>query len=106
MSTQILKRTLQLTGKRLPDPVISTATTLADLYAAYKTPAPPKKLAHTPQIQQLKVELPNVSVHARRQTPIDKERKIGRWKVIEDELRARGLPVTGTRWQGAKSSAR
>lgn len=34
-------------------------------------------------------------IHGRRQTPIDKEKEVGRWKVIEKELRERGLPVVG-----------
>jgi hypothetical protein len=33
---------------------------------------------------------------------IDKEKAVGRWKVIEEELMKRDLPVTGSRWQGAK----
>jgi hypothetical protein len=39
--------------------------------------------------------LPNVKVYDRRVTPIDKEKAVGRWKVIEKELNERGLPVTG-----------
>ena len=39
--------------------------------------------------------LPNVKVYGRRVTPIDKEMFVGRWKVIESELKKRGLPVTG-----------
>ncbi|KAJ4516483.1 hypothetical protein HRR83_001817 [Exophiala dermatitidis] len=38
---------------------------------------------------------PNVMVLSRRETPVDKEKELGRWKVIERELRARGLPVLG-----------
>jgi hypothetical protein len=41
------------------------------------------------------LELPNVTVHSRRVTPIDKEIWVGRWKVIEEELKMRDLPVTG-----------
>merc|ERR1712230_259947 len=55
----------------------------------------PEKLATNPHT-------PNVTVHARRQTPIDREKNVGRWKVIEEELVQRGLPVTGTRFRGAK----
>ena len=39
--------------------------------------------------------LPNVRILPRRETPIDKEKRVGRWKVIEEELRDRGLPVLG-----------
>ena len=40
--------------------------------------------------------LANVKVHGRKIGAIDKEVSVGRWKVIEEELRKRGLPVTGT----------
>ena len=93
---------MQLTGHRIPDPVISNANTLADLHNAFKAKEKPKKLVQTEQMQRLKTELPNVTVHHRRQTPIDKEKEVGRWKVIEDELIARDLPVTGSRWRDAK----
>lgn len=45
----------------------------------------------------------NVTVHAQRRTPIDKHRQVGRWKIIEDELEQRNLPVTGSRWRDAKT---
>lgn len=38
---------------------------------------------------------PNVMVLPRRETPVDKEKEVGRWKVIEQELIERGLPVLG-----------
>jgi hypothetical protein len=37
----------------------------------------------------------NLMILPRRETPVDKEKEVGRWKVIERELRARGLPVLG-----------
>lgn len=101
---QITKRVTQLTGHRLRDPTISSARTLADLYTAYKTKAAPKKLAKTAEMMTLRESAPNVTVKERRQTPIHKEKAIGRWKVIEEELIARDLPVTGTRWKGARPS--
>jgi len=39
--------------------------------------------------------MPNVEIFPRRHTPIDKEKEVGRWKVIERELQKKGLPVTG-----------
>lgn len=38
---------------------------------------------------------PNVMVLPRRETPVDKQKEVGRWKIIEKELTARGLPVLG-----------
>lgn len=93
---------MQLTGHRIPDPVISNANTLRDLYSSLKVKEKPKKLAHTEQLKQLDLQAPNVRVHTKRETPIHKEKRIGRWKIIEEELIARDLPVTGSRWQDSK----
>jgi hypothetical protein len=38
---------------------------------------------------------PNVMVFSRRETTVDREMEVGRWKVIARELEARGLPVPG-----------
>lgn len=104
---QIVKRALQLTGSRLPDPLIGSATTLADLYQGYVTEEPAKKLYDSKEIQRLKANVPNVIVHEKRQTMMEKEKAIGRWKLIEDELVARDLPLTGLRWpRTAKSDYR
>ena len=40
--------------------------------------------------------LPNVEIHARKRNFVDKEVEVGRWKVIEAELKGRGLPVHKT----------
>ena len=87
---------------RLSDPLISSATSLNDLYQAYKIKPAPKKLAQSPELQSLSSALPNITVHRSRVTPIKKEQQVGRWKVIEEELTRRGLPVTGSRWQDGK----
>lgn len=101
----MLKRITQLTGHRLPDPAISSATSLSDLYLAYKRKPEPKRLAEARQMKEVNLDLPNVKVHQYRQTPIDKEKQVGRWKVIEEELLARNLPVTGSRYQNAKTTS-
>lgn len=93
---------MQLTGHRIPDPTISKATTLRDLYETMKTKEPPKKLAQAPELKELKATTPNVAVYKSRRTPIHKEIEVGRWKVISDELIARDLPITGSRWVDAK----
>lgn len=38
-------------------------------------------------------KLPNVKIYSKRVTEMQKEKEIGRWKVIEYALRERGLPV-------------
>ncbi|KAF2210265.1 hypothetical protein CERZMDRAFT_99682 [Cercospora zeae-maydis SCOH1-5] len=101
-----IKRTMQLSGKRIPDIQMNSAQSLNDLYEAFKTRDKPKKLAQAPQVQELASTLPNVTVHKWRRTPIHKEKQIGRWKIIEEELLKRDLPVTGSRWQNAKEGLR
>ncbi|TKA60543.1 hypothetical protein B0A55_11535, partial [Friedmanniomyces simplex] len=99
----LVKRIIQLTGKRLPDPAISLSTTLADLYDHVHMKEKPKTLAEAPQMQRIQLNAPNVQVFSSRRTPIHKEMDIGRWKIIEEELVRRDLPVTGSRWPGAKA---
>jgi len=55
----------------------------------------PKKLAQQLIEKQTPMDLPNVKISSRRVTPIDKEKALGRWKIIEQALQDRGLPVTG-----------
>lgn len=53
-------------------------------------------LAHVPgEKKRPLVGLPNVVVSGQRVTPIDKEKAVGRWKMIEAELEKRRLPVIG-----------
>jgi len=52
-------------------------------------------LAETLATKTELASLPNVKIMGRRETPVDKEKAVGRWKVIEAELRSRGLPVLG-----------
>ncbi|ODH50775.1 hypothetical protein GX48_03092 [Paracoccidioides brasiliensis] len=92
-----LKRASQLTGYRIPDPEIAQITKpvqLVNFLITVSNPKP-KKLAEQLLIDKRLTSLPNVKIMGRRYTPIDKEKEIGRWKVIEKELIRRGLPVTG-----------
>ncbi|KAM3074383.1 hypothetical protein ACMFMG_002811 [Clarireedia jacksonii] len=94
----VLKRTIQLTGIRVPDNVIKSSNTAKALLNHLITPPKPKKLVEELTAKADLVSLPNVSIWGRRITSIDKEQKIGRWKVIEEELKARNLPVKNTRF--------
>lgn len=96
-----MKRAMQLTGKRIPDPAVSNVRTLADLYNVLKIKEKPKKLTQDPKMERLKT-MNNVQVHATRRTPVHKDKEVGRWKIIEDELKLRNLPVFGTNYAGAK----
>ncbi|SPO07506.1 uncharacterized protein DNG_10200 [Cephalotrichum gorgonifer] len=97
----IHKRVYQLTGHYLADAKLAPLRTAQHLLTVLSRPATkPKKVLEEIQSPRGRgselLDLPNVKVYNRRVTPIDKEVWVGRWKVIEDELVKRGLPVTGT----------
>ncbi|KFY07391.1 hypothetical protein V492_07171 [Pseudogymnoascus sp. VKM F-4246] len=91
----VVKRVLQLTGIRLSDSNINAAKNASDLLGFMATPPKPKKVIEALAQRDALFDLPNVKIHSRRVTPVDKEKSVGRWKVIEKELEARGLPVLG-----------
>ncbi len=93
--TQFIKRVVQLTGARIPDPAISQLHLARHVLTAVKQDPKPKKLAEILLARSDLMALPNVEIYDRRYTPIDKEKELGRWKIIEEELQKRGLPVTG-----------
>ncbi|KAF8867069.1 hypothetical protein BDZ45DRAFT_638372 [Acephala macrosclerotiorum] len=89
----VLKRVLQLTGIRIPDSAIQPSKTAGNFLSHLIKPPKPRKLAEAipPQLKVLR----NVKVSQNRVTPIHKEQQVGRWKLIQEELNERGLPVTG-----------
>ncbi|CCF37327.1 hypothetical protein CH063_08691 [Colletotrichum higginsianum] len=89
------KRVFQLTGHHVHDAKLAQIKTVADLISTIVKPPKPTKVADALRERGALLELPNVRVHDRRVTPIDKETAVGRWKVITSELEKRGLPVTG-----------
>ncbi|KAH7050311.1 ribosomal subunit 39S-domain-containing protein [Macrophomina phaseolina] len=91
----VVKRVMQLTGIRIPDPVIADSATAGILLNKITVRPEPKKLADKLGHDQKFAKLPNVKISSRRITPIDKEKEVGRWKVIEQKLLDRNLPVTG-----------
>lgn len=86
---------MQLTGVRIPDAAIMPAKTVKNLLAHLVKPPKPRKLVDALQQKEELMSIPNISIYAKRVTPIDKHKSVGRWKVIEQELTDRGLPVTG-----------
>jgi hypothetical protein len=94
--SQIKKRLLQTTGQIISDSRLATARTVKELLEVLITPPKPRKLAQDPVYLAKFEDVPNIKIHARRITPIDKEQAVGRWKLIAGELEQRGLPVTGT----------
>lgn len=103
---QITQRVLQLTAHRISDSAVSRAKTLHDLCAAYRKTEAPKKLAQEPKVQKMKVELANVTWHDSKRTMIQKEKDVGRWKIIEEALADANLPSTGSRWKQARTHIR
>ena len=86
---------MQLIGRRIPDPAISEINSVKNLLGHLVKKPKPKKLAEALLNNDKLIAIPNVQLFDRRYTPIDREKEVGRWKVIERELEKRGLPVTG-----------
>ena len=86
---------MQLTGHRIPDPAIQDISSAKALVGHLVKKPKPRKLAQRLMDNEELLNLPNVKLRDRRWTPIHKEKEVGRWKVIEEELRKRDLPVTG-----------
>ncbi|KLU87286.1 hypothetical protein MAPG_06287 [Magnaporthiopsis poae ATCC 64411] len=91
----IAKRVHQLSGHILVDSKLNSVQTINDLIKILVTPPKPKKLAEEIEARGELAKLPNVTVYNRRVTPIDKDKMVGRWKVVAQELEKRDLPVTG-----------
>ncbi|GME63655.1 Ribosomal protein L50 mitochondria [Neofusicoccum parvum] len=91
----VVKRVMQLTGLRISDPVIARSSTAGILLDQITAREQPKKLAERLEHNEQLAKLPNVKISRRRITPIDKEKEVGRWKVIEQKLLDKNLPVTG-----------
>ncbi|KAK3303168.1 uncharacterized protein B0T15DRAFT_401992 [Chaetomium strumarium] len=90
------KRIQQLTGHRLHDGKLCALHTVDSLLKQLVEPPKPKKLVELVESKGVFKDLPNVRVFPRRVTPIDKEKMVGRWKIIVKELEKRELPVIGT----------
>lgn len=92
---QVAKRVYQLTGRAIPDAKLFEIKSAHDLLAAVVKPPPPRSVYEAVQQRGQLDKLPNVQVHSKRVTPVDKARTVGSWKVIEKELEKRDLPVLG-----------
>ncbi|CAH0014721.1 unnamed protein product [Clonostachys rhizophaga] len=92
----IRKRIYQLTGNLIPDSKLGAARNVRDVLTTLFQQRKPSSLADELLAKPEVTKLPNVRVHSRKVGPIDKEIEIGRWKIIEEELKKRDLPVTGT----------
>jgi hypothetical protein len=86
---------MQLTGIRISDSAMNSTRTARSLLTHITQKPKPAKLFDALVERQDLVSLPNVKIFNRRITPIDQEKMVGRWKIIEKELNSRGLPLTG-----------
>lgn len=93
---QIRKRLYQLTGNLIPDAKLGAARTVQNILTLAGKPPKAERLFDVLEDKGRLQSLANVKLHSRKIGAIDKEVAVGRWKVIEEELRKRGLPVTGT----------
>jgi hypothetical protein len=91
---QVVKRYIQLTSTRIPDPIIDQSHTAGSLFNKLIVKPKPKKLAEVLQHDQKLNELSNVKLSARKVTRIDNDEALGRWKVIKQALIEKGLPLT------------
>ncbi|KAI0376069.1 ribosomal subunit 39S-domain-containing protein [Hypomontagnella monticulosa] len=92
----IIKRIFQLTGQLVHDHQLSGITDVRSLLRAVQKSPKPKTL--TQEIQERRqdlIQLPNVSVATKRITRGDREKALGRFKLIEEEFRKRELPLEG-----------
>ncbi|KAI8628528.1 ribosomal subunit 39S-domain-containing protein [Xylariaceae sp. FL1651] len=92
----VTKRIFQLTGQLIPDHQLESITTVQTLLHTLKKP--PKPATLTQEIQKRRqdlLELPNVTIATKRVTRGDKEKALGRFKLMQEELEKRNLPVHG-----------
>lgn len=92
---QVAKRVYQLTGRAIPDAKLLQVDTAGQLLGLVVKPPPPRTVYEAVQQRGELTKLPNVQVVPKRVTPVDKARARGSWKIIEEELKKRDLPVLG-----------
>ncbi|KAI0477116.1 ribosomal subunit 39S-domain-containing protein [Xylariaceae sp. FL0804] len=113
MKFAVTKRVFQMTGHLVPDHKLPAIRDVRSLLAVVQKPPKPKTLTETihqqhQQQQQPQREkynknknaaalltLPNVTVAAKRVTRADRERALGRLKLMHEEMRKRDLPLHG-----------
>ena len=91
----VLKRTSQLLGLRIPDPQVGPIQDTSSLLAVLTKKPKPKKLAKELKSDKRLEGLRNLQMYPKRWTADHKDQEVGRAKVIEMELRKRGIPPDG-----------
>jgi hypothetical protein len=117
LSNQVIKKLAIISGISLTDPAIMRIRNGHTLLEAAQSSPKPKKLivrnaeqedeliitgqttgrrgaSVRPKLAISLLNLPNVKVSDKRISRVDQEKQIGRWKVIQEELEARSLPLS------------
>lgn len=88
-----MAKVAEITGIRLPDLKMQKASTLDEVRHMLLT-KPKSPLFSSGSGERFAVT-PNVQVYSKRRTRVHKDEAKGGWKLIEEGLRQRGLPVWG-----------
>ena len=83
---------MQLTGIRVPDSSMSQIRTARDLLTQLVAPPKAEKIAPTLLERETLTSVPNLHLHDKRWTEMDREEELGRGKLIRKALADRGLP--------------
>lgn len=92
---KVSRKVYEKTGLRLADHALQHAHTLRKMRTLLTDTQTKKPGVTKLDVSDLLSEIQNVEVYSSRVTSIDKEKKVGRWKLIEQALKDKGLPITG-----------
>lgn len=84
---------MEYTGIRMNDSVLDSCKTVEALLRHIQVIPKARTLVDAFNENDDLLSLPNVTLYATRIRESDKHDSVGRWKVIEEELKARGLPT-------------
>ncbi|KAI5286518.1 hypothetical protein KEM54_006727 [Ascosphaera aggregata] len=90
-----LKRVMQLSGHFFPNSELPRLHSVGSVlkYLKKASKPKPKKIAETLLSAEDLTSLPNVKISPKKVSISARETEVGRWKIIEEELIRRGLPV-------------
>lgn len=92
----VSKRLFQLTGQRISDFQLGSITDVKSILATVQKAPKARTLAEEIEIRRPELfRVPNITFAAKRVTRGDKDKSLGRFKVIEEEFRKRDLPLKG-----------
>lgn len=90
------KRFFQLSGQRIPDSDFGGVTNASSILSVVQQPPKAQTLVQEIEVRRPELlSIPNITFAAKRVTRGDKDKSVGRFKVIEEEFRKRDLPLKG-----------